>query len=236
MRISKIFMPAAALALVATTAHAHIVTATYSGVVANGYDTTGVFGAANTDLTGAAFTAVYKVDSSVNSLTFNSPGSMSYRIGGTNYGFSSSPVSAVVTIHGVSAAFGGLQTGEAYRSKVASGGNELFHETYSASTVKGVSTQQFVETFVYSKSNGPVFAGPRSGGFLQDVVVDTSTGAYSTLVQGVLTPTSLTIGVVQPQGPSVASVPEPATWALMLLGFGGLGAAMRSRRRAALTA
>jgi hypothetical protein len=28
-------------------------------------------------------------------------------------------------------------------------------------------------------------------------------------------------------------VPEPATWALMLMGFGGLGAALRSRRRAA---
>jgi hypothetical protein len=31
----------------------------------------------------------------------------------------------------------------------------------------------------------------------------------------------------------VVSVPEPATWAMMLVGFGGLGAAMRSRRRLA---
>lgn len=30
----------------------------------------------------------------------------------------------------------------------------------------------------------------------------------------------------------IASVPEPATWALMLLGFGGAGAAIRGRRRA----
>jgi hypothetical protein len=28
-----------------------------------------------------------------------------------------------------------------------------------------------------------------------------------------------------------ASVPEPSTWAMMLVGFGGLGAAMRSSRR-----
>jgi hypothetical protein len=34
-----------------------------------------------------------------------------------------------------------------------------------------------------------------------------------------------------------AGVPEPATWAMMLMGFGGLGAAMRASRRAkALTA
>jgi len=34
----------------------------------------------------------------------------------------------------------------------------------------------------------------------------------------------------------VASVPEPQSWALMLLGFGGLGAMLRSRRNGALAA
>jgi hypothetical protein len=34
----------------------------------------------------------------------------------------------------------------------------------------------------------------------------------------------------------VAAVPEPATWAMMLVGFGGLGAAMRTRRRRASVA
>ena len=35
-------------------------------------------------------------------------------------------------------------------------------------------------------------------------------------------------------GTVLAAVPEPATWAMMLLGFGGIGMAMRRRRRPAL--
>ena len=30
-----------------------------------------------------------------------------------------------------------------------------------------------------------------------------------------------------------SAVPEPATWAMMLVGFGGMGAALRSRRKVA---
>jgi hypothetical protein len=35
---------------------------------------------------------------------------------------------------------------------------------------------------------------------------------------------------------SLTAVPEPATWAVMLVGFGGIGAAIRTRRRQAATA
>lgn len=36
--------------------------------------------------------------------------------------------------------------------------------------------------------------------------------------------------LVTPVSPSVAAVPEPATWAMMLIGFGLIGAGMRRRR------
>ena len=35
---------------------------------------------------------------------------------------------------------------------------------------------------------------------------------------------------------TTGGVPEPATWAMMLVGFGGIGAAMRSRRKVAVAA
>jgi hypothetical protein len=39
---------------------------------------------------------------------------------------------------------------------------------------------------------------------------------------------------ISAEGHPVGSVPEPATWAMMLLGFGGIGAAMRRRRKPVL--
>jgi hypothetical protein len=39
--------------------------------------------------------------------------------------------------------------------------------------------------------------------------------------------------LVQASDASVAGVPEPATWMMMLLGFGGMGMAMRQRKRIA---
>ena len=55
-------------------------------------------------------------------------------------------------------------------------------------------------------------------------------GAYYTLRETQAPPVALLSNV------SLAAVPEPVTWALMLAGFGGLGAAVRARRKIAASA
>jgi hypothetical protein len=73
-----------------------------------------------------------------------------------------------------------------------------------------------------------------------------SAGSFDEFSQNVATVTGQTYDldfqiISDNGGPSevfatVSSVPEPATWTLALVGFGGLGAALRSRRRLALAA
>lgn len=60
--------------------------------------------------------------------------------------------------------------------------------------------------------------------------------AYNTLGLYLLDDVSVTGPLAGDGGPRDpgAAVPEPATWAMMLLGFGGMGAVLRRRPRAAL--
>jgi hypothetical protein len=44
---------------------------------------------------------------------------------------------------------------------------------------------------------------------------------------------TLTVNAGSVLVPTAGAIPEPASWALMILGFGGVGAMVRSRKRAA---
>jgi hypothetical protein len=61
-------------------------------------------------------------------------------------------------------------------------------------------------------------------GYFDRETYDSATNTYSVKANAVLSVTSLTIGEAG------AAVPEPATWALMIGGFGLAGSALRRRR------
>ena len=65
--------------------------------------------------------------------------------------------------------------------------------------------------------------------FLENYTLN-SIGTRTSYAHGVasLTPTSLTVTGV---GDPIAGVPEPASWALMILGFGFAGTMLRRRQR-----
>ncbi len=98
--------------------------------------------------------------------------------------------------------------------------NENNNVDFSAVTFNGVnfqiaSTGDFESRYLLNQS---VTAGPQT---LVVSGVNGMNGSYA----GTLSFTSLAAGV-----------PEPATWGLMMLGFGGLGALARTRRRQAALA
>lgn len=80
--------------------------------------------------------------------------------------------------------------------------------------------------------NGGVDDGPIAGNglFTLDFGVNT-TPATITLSNFAVRYQELAVGSGSGTGRIVGSVPEPGTWAMMLIGFGGMGVALRRRRR-----
>jgi len=78
-----------------------------------------------------------------------------------------------------------------------------------------------------------------TGSFLSQVLNNLASGQYELSFNNVTDPSSSVTGksksdFVADNGElsfAIAGVPEPATWAMMLLGVGGIGAVMRRRRR-----
>ena len=83
----------------------------------------------------------------------------------------------------------------------------------------------FPGTFTLDDNGQNFFTAVASNGELIKTVQINSTVGLADIEQ-------VRIGV----GPIGAVIPEPATWAMMILGFFGMGATLRSRRRTKISA
>jgi hypothetical protein len=251
---------AAAAALLATSgqAQASVVTYTITGALADGDDQTGIFGPIGQSLAGVAFTASFFRDDATPGATQHQEAFQSEITGYE----ASSPVHATLTINGITRTFGdttGTQnqfshtcgygcsgqsfnlyadtlTGEYEDPPGGENGSEpRFFRTHFDILAFGGQGFSFLTSPDYhtlpalEEGDGGVAL---SGQFIlynslfdselqQNVFVESANGRF---FGGSLTVDS----------PSAA--PEPGAWALMILGFGGAGAALRRRAHAAAAA
>lgn len=92
-----------------------------------------------------------------------------------------------------------------------------------------IGSPQLLSFSGFSFTNGDEFGNIFfSSGLDADVLFGLTDGASGVLGIG-------TFSITPVVDPGVPAVPEPGTWALMLLGFGFVGAAMRRQRRASVT-
>jgi Protein of unknown function (DUF642)/PEP-CTERM motif len=120
----------------------------------------------------------------------------------------------------------------------------LYTVNYSVAEQQGDSADQVMRATVVnglqtlSTDNGALTLGFLPGTTLTFI----ATGSSATLTffdatpPGGGAPSNLALDAVTVSGPQSGAVPEPASWALMLIGVGCLGAGLRTRRAVMLTA
>ena len=234
MRRPAIFAAIAAVAMMAANAaSAAIVTVTIDGTVVEGFDNFHTFGGGS--LTGDAFQAVFTFDTSVPAFSASNS-QVTFINGGSSEPPSVSPsLGASITINGDTATIAGgyyselweghgtsslvEQIDTAYDDSVDVNGEDLSRITIdSYGFLPETIDQPIAKTMLLNgrdvASVGNVQILTENSGGLQNAFAD-------------LVATSLT---------ETVAVPEPASWALMLCGFGALGGALRSRRKQAAVA
>lgn len=242
MKPRQALFPAALLA--ATPAEAATYLITYTGTVASGYDDTGEFLAPGSIFNGEAFTAVMTLIAPL-------PGALGYDngveasiYGGAGYP-APSPMSGTITINGVTRVFSGDWESLARHTNMCcapgyGGLDRVYHDIndynpdwatdgaylstrlyFSIQSYSNdfLATQDYTAPLTYTIQPGDEW----EGGFLFSEYSNSFRTVHRN-AQGRLNPSTVTIALAD-----VGAVPEPATWAMMLAGFGMVGFAMRRR-------
>jgi hypothetical protein len=243
-KIAALAVGAAISLTAAAQASAAIVSVTYTGTVSGGLDITGVFGSPGASLDGQGFTARYVFDTTRGFTSSHTDASYtsSTALGGSAYGAESPALYANLTINGITFSIPGDSAGEIYGYADSSGFSRQYHQADGALHTELGWGYSDNNSTIWNESSG--FGGlpgtidvpfsmdtsgnaTNSGRFSIDkTTVAYPGGIYSVdYAYGDLTPTHLS---------ETLGAPEPASWALMLLGVFGIGAAARSRRKAAV--
>lgn len=233
-KFALIMLSGLTLCLGVASARAAIVTVTYKGTVASGSDPVDFFKAGD-NFVGAAYQATYVFDTSLGE-TLNSSG-WSYALGGSFFGSPSPALSATLTINNVSLAFTPNSYG--FIQGISDTASLIQHEVKRLSSDGPLSEYANLIHRLY-RFNDNLYPASLTGPFSHTVdfrddifaIVEIEyrnpvNGLYSAFVHANFAPTSVTIS---------SGVPEPATWAMMILGLAGVGFLARRRKAKAAMA
>lgn len=228
-------------------AAAGVITATYTGVVTDGptisgfsghggTDYFGLFSPVGTNLVGTPFSVVYTIDEST-------PGSVPFFFP-SDYSGISGASTAVLTINGDTFSFADPSFritftpphngGWGVRDFSGAGNSEF---QFAVDTGLFSATDAFVPSYVYNAPLSHVAQSDDSSMASLFWMFNTGQQRYVEELPFSVATVDVTVeGEVIapfPPPPPPPGVPEPASWALMLLGFASLGAVMRAHRKAA---
>jgi hypothetical protein len=198
-------------ALYPTTSPAAIVDVTYTGTVSSGADSANAFGLAGANIVGDSYVAYYRIDTSAGTSTTSA--TVNQTFGGSGVGTTSPILTSSVTINGVTVTVGGSYYGVTYGENDGAPGN--FSEQYQFASNNKFGTLVMQN---YIDNNSATLPASISTSISYTVVgTDSQFGYYQSPADGVIEANLANLNVV------VEGVPEPATWAMMILGFLGLG-------------
>jgi hypothetical protein len=224
----------------ASAVEAAVIQATFKGTVAWGIDDIGQFGPAGGVLDGRAFTASYFIDDAIPGITFYN-GSESQIVGGETQGLATAPVKATFRVGSKTVDISGGYYDYAFQADLSGG---IKNVAYLAGEIDNVSsnyywTQVSNNIWNYISSICPADfhvpchydVKPTDSEQSQYVLLMSTDRIHWDRAVGMgLATTSVTVG------PAVdaPAVPEPSTWAMLLLGTGLLGGVVRRRRSGVL--
>jgi len=227
---------AAIAAMSMSPADGAVVLVTYTGVVTSGTDETDYFGTGSAGLIGQSVTLQFTLDSEPPGATITCVSTYCEITGA----FAANPLPTThFTLNGVSRSWGASSLfspgGLAWRYNEPGGfGDSVLHNTeHQPGPNEGDSAYAEItsnvndftaSTDVTAPLDYSARPGDRTLGQFSTTVRDPATNLYSRRVSLRFSPTRVTIA------PLAAAVPEPSTWAMLIVGFGLVGAVMRRRR------
>jgi hypothetical protein len=130
----------------------------------------------------------------------------------------------------------GLTSGVTYKLSFYWAGTELSNRTgFGTVGLTGSFGSDAFATTPYPNANGAGTPGSFSGWMLENFTFTANSTSELLSFLAVGTPSGNLPPFALLDGVSLTAVPEPSTWAMMLVGFGGLGYAAFRRRRTAMS-